>query len=117
MCGKRGYINHSKLNLYHDYDITLPGISAYSYGPADILRTSSVFLNNNNLVDSKEFQFGAFDPQIHSSNFRPISSENPSATNTHLLDHNYAASAYDECFGDSWRGKNKSLFVISSNIS
>ena len=98
--------------MRNQYNLTFSGISAYSYGATD----ASIFLNNNNLVDSKEFQFGAFDPQIHSSNFRPISSENPLAPNTHLLDHNYAASAYDECFGDSWRGKNKSISLISSNI-
>ena len=51
-------------------------------------------------MDKKDIQFGAFNTQIRGSS----SSENAQPENAHLLDHNYAASAYDECFGDSWKG-------------
>ena len=90
------------------FNISSLDIPEYAYGAAADLQQASLYFNNNNnnLVDSKEVQFGSFNPQTHSSNIRPISSDNTEPLNTHLLDHNYAASAYDECFGDSWKGKN-----------
>lgn len=94
----------NSLNINSLFHIPTLDIPEYTYGAAaDLQRTSLYFNNNNNnLVDSKEVQFGAFNPQIHSSNLR---SDNIDTPNAHLLDHNYAASAFDECFGDSWKGK------------
>ena len=61
------------------------------------------FLNNNNIVEKKDIQFGtSFESNIHHGSYPPHSAEE---TSSHLLDHNYAASSFDECFGESWKGK------------
>ena len=62
------------------------------------------YYNNNNIVSKKEIQFGSFNSQLHGSSLRQSSTESAESSNAHLLDHNYAASSFDECFGESWKG-------------
>jgi len=60
------------------------------------------YFNNNNVPSKKEIQFGSFNSELHGSSLRQSSTEE-SSTASHLLDHNYAASSFDECFGESWK--------------
>ena len=73
--------------------------------------TSSLYFNNNNnnIDDKTDIKFGTFNPQIQSSNLRRSSTTDNAeqSTNAHLIDHNYATSSFDECFGDSWKGNNQ----------
>ena len=88
------------------FNIIFLDIQEFTHGAgADLQRSSLYSNNNNNVPTSKDLHYEPFNPQIHSSNYRSVSSDNTETSNAHLLDHNYAASAYDECFGDSWKGK------------
>ena len=62
------------------------------------------YFNNNNVPSKKEIQFGSFNSELHGSSLRQSSTEE-SSTASHLLDHNYAASSFNECFGESWKGE------------
>ena len=65
-------------------------------------------VNNNNIVEKKDIQFRtSFESNIHHGSYPPHSTEE---TSSHLLDHNYAASSFDECFGESWKGKLSKIF-------
>ena len=103
--------------------VNISGYSTNLYGArANLPSSPSSFCfnnNNNDVVDSKEVQYtgGLHNSQLYdgSNSFRSsISSETSQITpsNSHLLDHNYAASAYDECFGDSWKGEKVHYFVM-----
>ena len=56
-------------------------------------------------MTKKEIQFGSFNSQLHGSSLRQSSTDGAETPSAHLLDHNYAASSFDECFGESWKGK------------
>ena len=56
-------------------------------------------------MSKKEIQFGSFNSQLHGSSLRQSSTDGAETPSAHLLDHNYAASSFDECFGESWKGK------------